>query len=235
MMKKLVAMLLMLMLCVGLAVTASAATITPTPPVNGDGSEDNPYQITNAAELYWFAEYVNKGNASACAKLMNDITVNENVIVQGALNSDVSGFVEWTPIGQRIGSSTKPFSGTFEGNSCTISGLYVSATNGYKGLIGYMQSGTVKNVTVADSYFSGTTNIGAVKTIWAALSAIIGPATFPTAITPVRSAVTSMLAVLSATPAAQLTIATIQVPSAALVEQLAVWLDWAVQLSIPAI
>ena len=65
MMKKLVAMLLMLMLCVGLAVTASAATITPTPPVNGDGSEDNPYQITNAAELYWFAEYVNKGNASA--------------------------------------------------------------------------------------------------------------------------------------------------------------------------
>ena len=162
MMKKIFAILLTLMLCVGLAVTASAATITPTQPVNGDGSADNPYQITNAAELYWFADYVNNGNASACAKLMKDITVNENVIVQGALNSDVSGFVEWTPIGQRIGSSTKPFSGTFDGNNCTISGLYVSGTTGYKGLIGYMQSGTVKNVTVADSYFSGTTNIGAV-------------------------------------------------------------------------
>ena len=144
------------------AVSASAADITSSQPAVGDGSEGNPYQITSAGELYWFAEYVNAGNASACAKLMNDITVNENVIVNGTLNSDTSNFVAWTPIGVRIGSSTKAFSGTFDGGDHTISGLYVSATSGYQGLFGYIQSATVKNVKVADSYFSGTTNIGAV-------------------------------------------------------------------------
>lgn len=138
--------------------TAQQYAITPTQPAYGDGSESNPYQITSAGELYWFAEYVNAGNSSAYAKLMNDITVNENVIVNGALNNDTSEFVAWTP----IGSSTKVFSGTFDGNNKTISGLYVSAASGYQGLIGFMESGTVKNVTVADSYFSGTTNIGAV-------------------------------------------------------------------------
>ena len=136
--------------------------ITPTKPANGDGTESNPYQITSADELYWFAEHVNAGNASACAKLMNDITVNENVLVNGALNSDTGEFVAWIPIGVRIESSTKAFRGTFDGGNHTISGLYVSATSGYQGLIGFMESGTVKNVTVANSYFSGTTNIGAV-------------------------------------------------------------------------
>lgn len=151
--------------------TALAATeITPAEPtlttdkhdINGDDTMDAVYEITTAAELFWFAEYVNAGNASACAKLMNDITVNENVIVNGALNSDTGDLVAWTPIGVRIGSSTKAFSGTFDGGNHTISGLYVSVASGYQGLIGFMESGTVKNVTVANSYFSGTTNIGAV-------------------------------------------------------------------------
>ena len=151
--------------------TALAATeITPAEPtlttdkhdINGDDTMDAVYEITTAAELFWFAEYVNAGNASACAKLMNDITVNENVIVSGVLNSDTGDLVAWTPIGVRVGASTKAFSGTFDGGNHTISGLYVSAVSGYQGLIGFMESGTVKNVTVADSYFSGTTNIGAV-------------------------------------------------------------------------
>lgn len=142
--------------------TAQQYAITPIQPANGDGSESNPYQITSAGELYWFAEYVNAGNSSACAKLMNDITVNENVIVNGALNSDTSEFIAWTPIGVRVGASSKVFSGTFDGGNHTISGLYVSDASGYQGLIGFMESGTVKNVTVANSYFSGTTNIGAV-------------------------------------------------------------------------
>ena len=56
-----------------------ATTITPTKPENGNGTAENPYQITSAAELYWFAGLVNgtltdvTKNSSACAKLMNDI------------------------------------------------------------------------------------------------------------------------------------------------------------------
>ena len=105
-----IAIVMMVVIVSTFAVSASAADITSSQPAVGDGSEGNPYQITSAGELYWFAEYVNAGNASACAKLMNDITVNENVIVNGTLNSDTSNFVAWTPIGVRIGSSTKAFS-----------------------------------------------------------------------------------------------------------------------------
>ena len=37
----------------------SARAITPEKPKNGDGSKEEPYQISTAAELYWFAGLVN--------------------------------------------------------------------------------------------------------------------------------------------------------------------------------
>ena len=33
---------------------------TPTKPARGDGSVDKPYEISTAAELAWFRDYVNK-------------------------------------------------------------------------------------------------------------------------------------------------------------------------------
>ena len=52
------------------------ADITPVKPSAGDGSSRNPYQIGNAAELYWFAALVNgkltdgtAQNSKACAML----------------------------------------------------------------------------------------------------------------------------------------------------------------------
>ncbi len=32
------------------------------PQLVGDGSTENPYQIKNADDLYWFAEHINHGN-----------------------------------------------------------------------------------------------------------------------------------------------------------------------------
>lgn len=76
MMKKLLAILLTLILCAGVMMTASAASITAVKPAAGDGSANNPYLISTAAELYWFANAVNQGDNDACAKLTADITVN---------------------------------------------------------------------------------------------------------------------------------------------------------------
>lgn len=62
-----------------------AQSITPTTP-KGKGTAEEPYQISTAAELYWFAGLVNgtltgvKKNISANAKLMNNISVNEYVL-----------------------------------------------------------------------------------------------------------------------------------------------------------
>lgn len=83
-------------------ITVSAATITATPPTNGDGTADNPYQIGTAAELYWFAGLVNgtlegvTKNTSANAILTENIVVNTGVLKSdGTLADDTSGFTSW--------------------------------------------------------------------------------------------------------------------------------------------
>ena len=74
-----------------------ARAITPTQPT-GDGSEGNPYQISSAGELYWFAGLVNGDTniigddtqqaRDACAVLVDDIVINEAVLNEdGNLNS----------------------------------------------------------------------------------------------------------------------------------------------------
>lgn len=143
-----------------------AESINPTPPTTGDGSAENPYQISSREELYWFAGLVNgtlvgvEKNISANAKLMNDITVNEGVL--DAINKDqVSGknFIPWTPIGTS-GSHDAAYSGTFDGQGHTISGLYFNDPKAsHVGLFGCIQDddnnnkGKISSVGVSDSYF----------------------------------------------------------------------------------
>ena len=176
---KLISILLVLAMLLSVAplsfITSVAAEITPTEPtlttdkydVNGDDTKDAVYEITTASELYWFAGLVNgtlsgvTKNNSANAILMNNITVNENVIVDGALTTDISNLVVWTAIGKSF-SSTSQFKGHFDGNNKTISGLYVNDTVTYRGFVGYL-GGSVKNLTIADSYFYSTnTSLGAI-------------------------------------------------------------------------
>lgn len=133
-----------------------AKSISPTRP-NGEGTAENPYQIGSAAELYWFAGLVNgtlvdvEKDASANAKLMNDITVNTGVL---DANKDLvrgKDFIPWTP----IGTSDVPYTGTFNGKGYTVSGLYFNnPTSYYVGLFGCIgANGKISNVGVLDSYF----------------------------------------------------------------------------------
>ncbi len=150
--------------CVGAAMMLApmgARTITPKEPTKGDGlSEDTPYEITNAAELYWFAGLVNgtltdgtAQNRAAHAKLMDDIVIQTGVLNDdGSLNGDGSDLEQWTPIGE---DNDHEYTGTFDGDGHTISGLYVVPTGDYAGLFGYVFGGTIKNVGVVNSYISG--------------------------------------------------------------------------------
>ena len=140
------------------------AAITPSKPANGDGTSSSPYQISNAAELYWFAELVNNtklgSTANYCAKLTADITVNSGVLnPDGTLNTTNSGsFTAWTP----IGNSSIPFSGTFDGDNHTISGLYFNdSSSDYVGLFA-CNNGSIENVGIIDSYFNGKYYVGGV-------------------------------------------------------------------------
>ena len=87
------------------------------------------YEIGNAGQLYWFAALVNgtdglTQNLGANAILTDNITINDNVLVGGELNSaNASSFRKWTPIGK---DRSNAYTGTFDGNNYTISGLYYS-------------------------------------------------------------------------------------------------------------
>lgn len=124
----------------------------PDQPKKGNGSTEDPYQITSAAELAWLRNNINTrvasqgGYGSAAEKeaygsavLMNDIDLNDQA---------------WVPISVVTSTTArKGYTGTFDGRGHTISGLNAIVdpeTNGAKGaaLFGHVYGGTIKNLTV---------------------------------------------------------------------------------------
>lgn len=64
-------------------------------PSVGNGSTRNPYEISTAAELAWFRDYVNGGKLSVCAKLTADIDLKDFYHAADASKKELS----WEPIG----------------------------------------------------------------------------------------------------------------------------------------
>ena len=105
------------------------------------------YQIGSAEELQEFAKLVNDdGETTASAVLTADIDLNNQ---------------PWYPIGDKEYS---PYTGTFNGDGHTISGLNIN--NDYRGLFGFVGTdddniGTVKNLTVSGTV-SGYGDVGCI-------------------------------------------------------------------------
>ncbi|MCD8048835.1 MAG: Ig-like domain-containing protein [Clostridia bacterium] len=147
------------------AIGAGAATMTK--PSVGDGSEESPYEIGTAAELLWFANRVNNYlETSLWAVLTADVAVNPGTFnSSGSYTAYASESVtEWTP----IGSESYPYTGTFDGQSHTISGLYFKNEEiSNVGLFGCIENATIKNVNVANSYLRGDWYVGGiVGSVW---------------------------------------------------------------------
>ncbi|MCM1114463.1 MAG: DUF4430 domain-containing protein [Clostridium sp.] len=111
----------------------------------GSGTADEPYQITNAADLKWFADKVNgstaKSTSTLCAVLADNIDLAQN---------------EWTPIGcYNSYSDCVYYGGVFDGNGKTISGLAINTNKQYRALFGYVKGAEIKNLTV-DGYVETT-------------------------------------------------------------------------------
>ena len=142
--------------------------------MDGNDSKDEVYEISNAGQLYWFAGLVNgtlsgvTQNTSANAILTANITVNENLL--DSLQYDTEGnvsngsdFISWTPIADCMEDHTTQYSGTFDGNNKTVSGLYLNGNSARIGLFGSSEAdGNIKNVGVVDSYFKGDDFVGGV-------------------------------------------------------------------------
>lgn len=114
---------------------------------------DGTVLLSDAADLTAFSAFVNavpiatnSTNSLTNAKLTNDITLSTN-----AGNP-------WKPIGK---TSFYRYQGVFDGQNHVIRGLYLSPGNAYTGLFG-VSSGTIKNLSIADSTISGGNDVGAI-------------------------------------------------------------------------
>src|SRR5574344_514262 len=109
------------------------------------------YLINNAVDLKLFADKVNAttDNAGLNAKLMADIDLSS---ICGA-NVGTSG-TNWTPIANAAAgyqdwtTPVKLYTGTFDGNNKTISGLYIHGNSNHHNALFYYNGGTIKNLTV---------------------------------------------------------------------------------------
>ncbi len=121
---------------------------------DGTGTADKPYEINTAAELAGLAALVNgtakdAGNNPIAAANFKDKTIK--------LTADIDlGNQAWTPIGNENGFAAKlAFSGTFNGDGYTVSGLNVPDTY-FPGLFGQISaSAAVQNLIVKGSVTGG--------------------------------------------------------------------------------
>ena len=122
-MKKLFVLVFAIALCLGVLCVGASADYSGAPETpDGDGTVDDPYEISSAEELYWFAGLVNgtltdgtAQNTAAHAKLTNNITINTGVLA--AIASGSTPTYTWTPI---CGENTwaiyyTEYTGTFDG------------------------------------------------------------------------------------------------------------------------
>ena len=153
----------MLLLVMAILMPYGGAWAQPQPskPSIGNGV-DNPYQISTAAELAWFRDYVNgkivnEGEAdgtthpSVSAKLIADIDLSEFCHAEDA-SKNISE-KSWVPIGN---NSSYPYKGTFDGNRKTITNLYINASQNKMGLFGCTKESTIKNLTFENANVTNT-------------------------------------------------------------------------------
>lgn len=109
------------------------------------------YLISSPDELMWFDR--NAGLDSS-AKLTADIRINED------MSASEDSLYVWSPVGV---SSSKAYTGVFDGEGHTVSGLYISQSGGNAGVFGYVSGGSIRDLTVSDSLVSASGNyVGAI-------------------------------------------------------------------------
>ena len=113
------------------------------------GSETTIY-ITTAQQLKQLADEVNAGDSKRDKTylLANDI--------------DLSGYPNWTPIGRfDPPDDMLPFSGVFDGQGYSITGLKISGNEEARGLFGYTYCSAIRNVVIRNPEIQGGDKVGA--------------------------------------------------------------------------
>ncbi|MFA6719581.1 MAG: hypothetical protein WCS15_10915, partial [Prevotella sp.] len=140
--KKLLSILSMLLL-LQVAVHAQTATVP-----SGTGTSESPYQIATLSNLYWVSQ-----NSSSWG----------SHFIQTA-DIDASPTSSWNSGAglATIGDDVGDFTGTYDGQGHTISGLYINRpSRDYVGLFGSINGATIKNLGLVNVSVTGKTYVGA--------------------------------------------------------------------------
>lgn len=115
---------------------------------SGTGTSDDPYIIETAAQLAYMVNCTSTLSGKYI-RLTNDIYLN-----------DTSNWENWdsTPPANNWPLYNKAFAGYFNGNGYTVYGLYCQGLK--SGGLFHSLNGTVRNLTVKDSYIHATTYAG---------------------------------------------------------------------------
>lgn len=108
---------------------------------NGDGTQESPYLLSNAADLRRFSIVI---NADTSGEYQNSYFV---------LTDDINyGGAEWTPVGSYASDTgyNTTFQGHFDGQGHTISNFVITKEYRYIGFFGLVYNGSVKNLTISD-------------------------------------------------------------------------------------
>lgn len=136
------------------------------------GSQSNPYVIRNVTQLNNLAKIVNANCSASASGVVGSIIGSSYAYATNPLASasgryancyfrldvditNMSGFT--TP----IGTNTAAFSGFFDGNNKTLSGIAINKAGSYVGLFGYTNGATIQNLTISGSV-KGSKYVGGV-------------------------------------------------------------------------
>lgn len=132
------------------------------------------YRIYDAGQLKIFRNIVNntnlsdgekniygeEGHAGANGRLMADIDLNPGVTfnADGTYTENTTP-EQWTP----ISNTNRRYTGTFDGNGHTVSGVYINNSSINQGLFGYVfEDGTIQNLGVINSYIRADERVGGI-------------------------------------------------------------------------
>ena len=159
-MKNIVVMIILMVLTTSL-IAYDRTEPTANPPVNGDGSNDHPYELSSLEHLYWLAA-------------ADDVVPNPNRGIRWSSHyiqtadidaSDTASWFNgqgWEPIGFYSSSdNTVSFTGSYNGQGNSINGLYInrSASNNI-GLFGRLEGAFIINLGVTNVSITGQNSVG---------------------------------------------------------------------------
>ena len=127
----------------------------------GDGSEENPYQISNALELARLAYLVNEEGFDTTDMYFE---LTDDIDLDGFDSDNDLSNGNWIPIGYTTGGPDYlqvGFKGIFNGNDYTVYNISVGTSNSTSsGFFAFIENASIKNLNINNIHVDNSYNVG---------------------------------------------------------------------------